>query len=136
MLLELIIALKYPLIIVQAILAIVLILMVLLQSGKGDDIGSAFGAGGGGSSSVLGAGGASKFLVRGTVIFVTLFMLNSIVLAKIFKEQSHSAAGTSVSEPLVPAPEAASPTPATAPADSTTPAGQSAPSNAAPAEKK
>ncbi len=99
---ELLVALKWPLVILQVILCPVLIIMVLLQSGKGDDIGSALG-GGGGSGTVLGAGGASKFLVRGTVIFAILFMLNSIALAKIFKEISDSSIGTSVSEPIAPA---------------------------------
>jgi preprotein translocase subunit SecG len=103
--LTLLIALKWPLIILQAIFSLVLVILIMLQSGKGDDMGSALGGGGGGGSgSVLGTGGASKFLVRGTVIFMTLFMLNSIVLAKIFKEISTTSIGTSVSEPLAPAP--------------------------------
>ena len=99
---ELLVALKWPLVILQIILSPILIILVLLQSGKGDDLGSALG-GGGGSSSVLGTGGASKFLVRGTVIIVVLFMINSIALAKIFKEVSSVSVGTSAPEPLVPA---------------------------------
>jgi preprotein translocase subunit SecG len=94
--------LKWPCLIGQLILSPLLILLVLLQPGKGDDIGSAFSGGGGGSSSILGTGGASKFLVRGTVVIVTLFMLNSIALAKIFKKSSEASVTTTVTEPLAP----------------------------------
>lgn len=100
--LELLIALKWPLIAIQLVLSPILIIFVLLQSGKGDDLGSALG-GGGGSSSVLGTGGASKVLVKGTVILAIVFMINSIALAKIFKEVETASIGTSVEEPLAPA---------------------------------
>jgi len=100
--LEFMISLKWPLVTLQIIIAPILIILILLQSGKGDDLGSALGGGGGGST-VLGTGGASKVLVKGTAIFAVLFMINSIALAKIFKELSSASYGTSVSEPLVPA---------------------------------
>jgi len=101
--LEFLIALKMPLVILQMlIISPVIIGLILLQSGKGDDLGSALGGAGSGSS-VLGTGGTSKILVRGTVVFAILFMINSIALAKIFKIESSTSAGTSVSEPLVPA---------------------------------
>lgn len=125
--LELIIALKWPLIILQIVISPILIIMILLQSGKGDDIGSAL-SGGGGSNTVLGAGGASKFLVRGTAIFVVMFMVNSIVLAKIFKEVSSASVGTSVPQPLAPATPA--PTTPTAPEGAATPSPSSAPATA------
>lgn len=99
---EWILALKLPLLIVQAVTAPVLIIFILLQSGKEGDLGSALGGGGGGNT-VLGTGGTSKFLVKGTVIFAIVFMINSIALAKIFKTESSSSFGTTVSEPLVPA---------------------------------
>ncbi len=99
--LELFIALKWPLIILQGIISLVLIIMILLQSGKGDDIGSALSGSMGGG--VQGTGGTSKFLVRGTVLFTILFMVNSIVLAKMFKEISVSSIGASAPAPLVPA---------------------------------
>lgn len=97
---ELLIALKWPLIILQGLFSLVLIVMVLLQSGKGDDMGSALSGQGGGG--VQGSGGTSSFLVKGTAFFAVFFMINSIVLAKIFKEISDTSIGTSVSEPLVP----------------------------------
>ena len=99
---EFLVALKWPLLILQLILAPVLVMLVLLQSGKGDDIGAAL-SGGGGSGSVLGTGGASKVLVKATVIFAILFMVNSVVLAKVFKVISGASVTSDVSEPLVPA---------------------------------
>lgn len=117
---EFLLALKWPLIVLQILFSPLLIIMILLQTGKGDDLGSALG-GGGSSQSVLGAGGASKFLVRGTVIFAVLFMINSIVLAKIFKEEGSRSVGVTASEPVVPAPIGANVldvgTPETAPAE-------------------
>ncbi len=97
---ELLIALKWPLIILQALFSLVLIIMVLLQTGKGDDMGSALSGQMGGG--VQGSGGTSKVLVKGTAIFAILFMVNSIVLAKIFKEISSTSIGTSVTDPLLP----------------------------------
>lgn len=101
MMIELLISLRWPLIILQILICPILIGLILLQSGKGDDIGSALGGGGGGNN-VLGSGGASNVLVKGTAIFAVVFMINSIFLAKIHKELSSSSIGTSVSEPLVP----------------------------------
>lgn len=100
---EIILGLKWPLIILQAIVAPILVLLVLLQSSKGDDLGAALSGGGGGSGSVLGTGGASKLLVKLTVIFATVFLLNSVFLAKIFKESSIASVGGSQAEPLAPA---------------------------------
>lgn len=99
---ELFLSMKIPLLILQAVVSPVLIGLILLQSGKGDDLGSALGGAGGGNT-VLGTGGTSKVLVRGTVVFAIVFMINSIALAKIFKEESLGSIGGSVSEPVVPA---------------------------------
>ncbi len=100
--LDILISLKWPLVVLQAIVAPILVLFVLLQSSKGDDLGSAL-SGGAGSGSVLGTGGASKLLTRGTVILATIFLLNSVIIAKIFKETSVASVGGSVAEPLAPA---------------------------------
>jgi len=99
---EILLSFKWPLVILQAIVTPFLVLFILLQSGKGDDLGSAL-SGGGGSGSVLGTGGASKLLVRLTVICATIFLLNSVILAKIFKESSTVSIGGSQMEPLAPA---------------------------------
>lgn len=56
-----------------------LILVVLLQAGKGGGMGIAFG--GGGSQTVFGSSGAGSFLTRLTAICAALFIINSLVLA-------------------------------------------------------
>jgi len=64
--------------IVHIIVCIALVLIILLQSGKGADIGAAFG--GGSSQTVFGSTGATTFLGRVTVGAAVLFMCTSIVL--------------------------------------------------------
>ena len=58
--------------------ALVLIGFVLLQHGKGADVGAAFGAGA--SGSVFGARGSANFLSRTTAILAALFFITSLVL--------------------------------------------------------
>ncbi len=62
------------------ILCFVLMLVILLQPGKGADVGAAFG-GGGGSSTIFGPRGAGSFLTQATTIVAVLFMVTSITLA-------------------------------------------------------
>jgi preprotein translocase subunit SecG len=71
------------------LLAILLIVTILLQPGKGD-IGAAFGAGG--SQSVFGVRGAGSFLSRITTVSALLFLLTSISLATISKFEAHGTA--------------------------------------------
>jgi preprotein translocase subunit SecG len=59
--------------------AFVLVAVVLLQHGKGADIGATFGAGA--SQTVFGGRGASNFLSKMTTGFVVVFMLTSISLS-------------------------------------------------------
>jgi preprotein translocase subunit SecG len=59
--------------------AIFLISVVLMQHGKGADIGAAFG--GGSSQTVFGSRGAGNFLTKMTTAFVVIFMITSITLA-------------------------------------------------------
>ena len=56
-----------------------LIMVVLLQTGKGSDISAAFG--GGGSQSVFGARGATTFLAKLTTGAAAIFMITAIALA-------------------------------------------------------
>jgi preprotein translocase subunit SecG len=62
------------------ILCFVLMLVILLQPGKGADVGAAFG-GGGGSSTIFGPRGAGSFLSQATTIVAVLFMATSVTLA-------------------------------------------------------
>lgn len=68
--------------IVQVIIAVVLIFLVLLHSGKDAGLSGAFGIGGGGSS-IGGGSMVERNLDRATVFFAVLFAINTIVLLKI-----------------------------------------------------
>jgi preprotein translocase subunit SecG len=67
------------LIIIHVIVCIALIMIVLLQTGKGADMGAAFG--GGSSQSLFGSTGASTFLSKATTVAAVIFMLTSLTLA-------------------------------------------------------
>lgn len=56
-----------------------LIILVLLQQGKGADAGAAFGSGA--SGTVFGSKGSASFLTRTTAILATLFFITSLSLA-------------------------------------------------------
>ena len=63
----------------HVILCLFLVLIILMQPGKGGDVSSAFG--GGASSQPFGAAGPGNFLTRGTGVIAALFMVTSISLA-------------------------------------------------------
>lgn len=67
------------LIILHVIVSVALIAIVLLQSGKGAEMGASFGASG--SQSVFGAGGGSTFMSKLTTGAAIIFMLTSLTLA-------------------------------------------------------
>ncbi len=56
-----------------------IIALVLLQQGKGADMGAAFGAGA--SGTVFGARGSGSFFTRATAVLATLFFVNSLLLS-------------------------------------------------------
>lgn len=67
------------LIVVMATSAIATIVLVLLQHGKGADMGAAFG--GGSSGSLFGATGSANFLSRSTAVAATVFFVATMGLA-------------------------------------------------------
>ena len=67
------------LIVVHVLVALAIIGLVLLQHGKGADMGSGFG--GGASSSLFGATGSANFLSRTTAVLATIFFVLSLALA-------------------------------------------------------
>jgi preprotein translocase subunit SecG len=67
------------LIVTHVVVALAIIGLVLLQHGKGADMGSGFG--GGASSSLFGATGSANFLSRTTAVLATLFFILSLALA-------------------------------------------------------
>ena len=68
------------------ILAVIIVALVLLQQGKGSDLGSAFG--GGSSNSMFGALGPSDFLGRLTYILVAIWLALSLLLAYLYKSEN------------------------------------------------
>ena len=79
------------LIIIHVAVCIALIMIVLLQTGKGADMGAAFG--GGSSQSLFGSTGASTFLSKATTAAAIIFMVTSLGLAYL---SSHRTGGQSV----------------------------------------
>jgi preprotein translocase subunit SecG len=67
------------LIVAHVVTALAIIGLVLLQHGKGADMGSGFG--GGASGSLFGATGSANFLSRTTAVLATIFFLLSLALA-------------------------------------------------------
>ena len=67
------------LIVVHVLVALAIIGLVLLQHGKGADMGSGFG--GGASSSLFGATGSANFLSRTTAVLAAIFFALSLALA-------------------------------------------------------
>jgi preprotein translocase subunit SecG len=119
------------LIILHVVVSIALIAIVLLQSGKGAEMGASFGASG--SQSVFGAGGGSTFMSKLTTGAAVIFMLTSLTLAyrsghsglssimagktapKAAPQQT-APAGNPAGQPATSAQPAQAPPPATAPA--------------------
>ena len=77
--------------VLHIVLCVILILVILLQPGKGSDIGAAFG-GGGASSTVFGPRGAGSLLTQATTVVAVLFMFTSITLA-IYSDQQAAGGG-------------------------------------------
>ena len=67
------------------ILAVVIVALVLLQQGKGSDLGSAFG--GGSSDSLFGPLGPSNFFSKLTWGLITVFFILCLLLAYISKQE-------------------------------------------------
>lgn len=67
------------LLIVQIVVSAAMIVLILMQHGKGADAGAAFGSGA--SGTVFGSRGSGNFLSRTTAILATIFFVNCIALA-------------------------------------------------------
>ncbi len=71
---------------IHLVLAFILIVLVLLQHGKGADAGANFG--GGSSQSVFGSGGSNNFMLKATSVIAALFFITSLTLAYLGAQQS------------------------------------------------
>ncbi|MCH7830372.1 MAG: preprotein translocase subunit SecG [Proteobacteria bacterium] len=70
----------------HTLIALLIIVLVLLQRGKGADAGAAFGAGA--SGTVFGARGSGSFFSRATAILATAFFASSLTLAYLSSQTS------------------------------------------------
>lgn len=113
------------LIILHVVVSIALIIIVLLQAGKGAEIGASFGAGA--SGTVFGASGGRNFMGKLTAAVAVIFMLTSLTLAYFSgKPGATSIMPTSVAPAASEAPATPPAAAPAAPADSTqAPAGNS-----------
>ena len=100
--------------IVNIVVELGVIVLVLLQQGKGADMGAAFGSGSAGS--LFGASGSANFLSRSTAVLATLFFLTSLGLAY-FGLQHHKPGNSVIDRTSIPAPTQSAPAPVPAPAN-------------------
>jgi preprotein translocase subunit SecG len=108
------------LVVLHTLLCLAIVGIVLLQSGKGADIGSAFG--GAGSQAVFGSMGTPTVLSKITAVVSVLFLVTSFALAMLGSDRSKSVIR-----------EAPAPAAAPAPAPAPDPAAPTAPAPAVPA---
>ncbi len=90
------------LVVLHVLISLFLILVVLLQQGKGADLAGAFG--GGGSQTAFGARGATTLLHKLTTAFFVLFVITSLSLAILqARPRSSVMNGSAPSAPATPA---------------------------------
>jgi preprotein translocase subunit SecG len=82
--------------IVQLLSALTMIGLVLVQHGKGADMGASFGSGA--SGSLFGATGSANFLSRSTAVCATVFFVCTLTLAYSSNHRAGAAGGESVLE--------------------------------------
>jgi preprotein translocase subunit SecG len=100
--------------VVDVTVALCIIFLVLLQHGKGADVGAAFGSGS--SGSLFGATGSANFLSRTTAVLAVIFFFTTFALAYIVTHRPRAGGGVmdavkeqpAVPVPAVPASQAAS----------------------------
>lgn len=102
------------LITLHIIVCIALIVVVLLQAGKGAEMGVSFG--GGGSNTVFGASGGRDFMSKLTAAAAIIFMLTSLTLAYFYGQPGSSSVMPENKAVEATAPAATEPPPASAPA--------------------
>lgn len=88
------------LIIIHGIICVGLIMVVLMQSAKGDGLASAFG-GGAFSGAVFGGRGAASFLSRATTVLAVLFMISCIGLTLVSRGRASATAADSAVQRVI-----------------------------------
>ena len=92
---------------VQILSALVMIGLVLIQHGKGADMGASFGSGA--SGSLFGATGSANFLSRSTAVCAAVFFVSTLALAYFSNDRSRPATDSILDRPSVSAPAASVP---------------------------
>ncbi|HEX9685773.1 MAG TPA: preprotein translocase subunit SecG [Burkholderiales bacterium] len=115
--------------VLHVLAALALVGLVLLQHGKGADVGAAFGSGA--SGSVFGASGSANFLSRTTAILAVVFFVTSLGLTY-FSGRKTEHKGVMATQPAAPAQSLPAQIPPTVPAGQAapSPAGQATPAAA------
>ena len=98
---------------VQMLCALAMVGLILIQHGKGADMGAAFGSGG--SGSLFGASGSANFLSRSTAVLAAVFFVSTLALAYLSNARPNTAGsvleGQAVPAAVAPASTAATPSP-------------------------
>lgn len=80
------------LLVVQIVVSVSIIALVMLQQGKGADMGAGFGAGA--SGTVFGSRGSGSFFTRATAILATVFFINCLLIASPLIRDNEQSANT------------------------------------------
>jgi len=81
-------------VVIQVVSALAIIGLVLVQHGKGADMGAAFGSGA--SGSLFGASGSSNFLSKSTAVAAAVFFASTLTLAYFGTNRPHASVGGGV----------------------------------------
>ncbi len=94
-------------VVLQMLTALAMIGLVLVQHGKGADMGASFGSGA--SGSLFGATGSANFLSRMTALSATIFFACTLALAFISNDRPRSTGASALDRPAAGAPAASAP---------------------------
>ena len=114
-------ALSTVILAVQMMTAVGMVILILVQHGKGADMGAAFGSGG--SGSLFGASGSANFLSRTTGVLAAVFFASTLALAYFGNAQPRTSGGSVLEGAAITAPASAA-SAALAPTPAPTGAGQ------------
>ena len=92
-------------VVIQILAALGMIGLVLVQHGKGADMGASFGSGA--SGSLFGATGSANFLSRSTAVCAAIFFACTLMLAYLSNDRSRGPAASVLDRPAIAAPASA-----------------------------
>src|SRR4051812_44614414 len=98
---------KEAILVIHVLAAVVLVVLVLIQHGKGADMGAAFGSGA--SQTLFGSRGSANFLTRTTGILATIFFITSLSLVVLASREGTPASSVVPSQKTETAPPAGVP---------------------------